>query len=246
MDLVPTYRDEAVVLRTYKLGEADRIVTMLSRQNGKIRAVAKGVRRTGSRFGARLEPFMVVDLQLYRGRSLDIVQQAVTLGSYGADIVNDYPRYTAATAMVEAADRLTEHEAGTQHYLLLIGALRSLSRAEHSAGLTLDSYLLRALSIAGWAPSFADCAVTGAPGPHSAFVVQLGGVVSDAVAPPGAPRLDPVTIDLLASLLAGEWESAESADERTRAQASGIIAAYTQFHLERGLRSLEHVDRSSA
>ena len=246
IDIVPTYRDEAVVLRTYKLGEADRIVTMLSRQNGKIRAVAKGVRRTGSRFGARLEPFMVVDLQLYRGRSLDIVQQAVTLGSYGADIVNDYPRYTAATAMVEAADRLTEHEAGTQHYLLLIGALRSLARAEHSAGLTLDSYLLRALSIAGWAPSFADCAVTGAPGPHSAFVVQLGGVVADAVAPPGAPRLDPVTIDLLASLLAGEWESAEAADERTRAQASGIIAAYTQFHLERGLRSLEHVDRSSA
>jgi DNA repair protein RecO (recombination protein O) len=243
---VPVYRDEAVVLRTHKLGEADRIVTMLSRQHGKIRAVAKGVRRTGSRFGARLEPFMVVDLQLYKGRSLDIVQQAVTLGSYGADIVHDYPRYTAATAMVEAADRLTEHEAGMQHYLLLVGALRSLSRAEHSPGLTLDSYLLRALSIAGWAPSFADCAVTGAPGPHTAFVVQLGGVVSDAVAPPGTPRLDPATISLLASLLAGEWELAEDTDERTRSQASGIVAAYTQFHLERGLRSLEHVDRSTA
>ena len=243
---MPVYRDEAVVLRTHKLGEADRIVTMLSRQHGKIRAVAKGVRRTGSRFGARLEPFMVVDLQLYKGRNLDIVQQAVTLGAYGAEIVHDYPRYTAATAMVEAADRLTEHEAGAQHYLLLIGALRSLSKAEHSAGLTLDSYLLRALSIAGWAPSFADCAVTGAPGPHTAFVVQLGGVVADAVAPPGTPRLDPRTLDLLASLLAGEWENAEAADERTRAQASGIVAAYTQFHLERGLRSLEHVDRSTA
>ena len=102
---MPVYRDEAVVLRTHKLGEADRIVTMLSRENGKIRAVAKGVRRTGSRFVARLEPFMVVDLQLYRGRSLDIVQQAVTLGAYGGDIADDYPRYTAATAMVEAADR---------------------------------------------------------------------------------------------------------------------------------------------
>ena len=246
MDTVPTYRDEAVVLRTHKLGEADRIVTMLSRQHGKIRAVAKGVRRTGSRFGARLEPFMVVDLQLYKGRNLDIVQQAVTLGPYGADIVHDYPRYTAATAMVEAADRLTEHEAGTQHYLLLIGALRSLAKGEHSAGLTLDSYLLRALSIAGWEPSFADCAVTGAPGPHTAFVVQLGGVVADAVAPPGTPRLDPRTLELLASLLAGEWENAEAADERARAQASGIVAAYTQFHLERGLRSLEHVDRSTA
>ena len=234
------------MLRTHKLGEADRIVTMLSRQHGKIRAVAKGVRRTGSRFGARLEPFMVVDVQCYVGRSLDIVQQAETLGPYGGDIVGDYASYTAATAMVEAADRLTDHEAGLQHYLLLVGALRSLSRAEHPAGLTLDSYLLRALSIAGWAPSFVDCAVTGEPGPHSAFVVQLGGVVSDAAAPPGSPRLDPSTLDLLAALLAGDWGTADAADERTRAQASGVTAAYTQFHLERGLRSLEHVDRTSA
>ena len=75
------------MLRTHKLGEADRIVTMLSRQHGKLRAVAKGVRRTGSRFGARLEPFMVFDAQFYIGRSLDIVQQAETIGSYGAEIV---------------------------------------------------------------------------------------------------------------------------------------------------------------
>lgn len=242
-----TYRDEAVVLRTHKLGEADRIVTMLSRQHGKIRAVAKGVRRTASRFGARLEPFMVADLQLYKGRSLDIVQQAESIGSYGADIVDDYPRFTAATAMVEAADRLTDHDAGLQHYLLLVGALRSLARAEHAPGLTLDSYLLRALSIAGWAPSFVDCAVTGEAGPgHTAFVVQLGGVVSDAVAPPGAPRLDPTTLQVLGALLAGDWPTAEGADDRTRAQASGVVAAYTQFHLERGLRSLTHVDRTPA
>ena len=243
---MPTYRDEAVVLRTHKLGEADRIVTLLSRGHGKIRAVAKGVRRTGSRFGARLEPFMVVDAQFYVGRSLDIVQQAETLGPYGADIAGDYGRYTAATAMAEAADRLTEHEAGAQHYLLLIGALRSLARGEHDPGLTLDSYLLRALAVAGWAPSFGDCAVTGAPGPHTVFVAQLGGVVADEVAPPGAPRLAPAVIGLLGALLAGDWAVAEAADARSRAQATGVVAAYTQFHLERGLRSLPHVDRSTA
>jgi DNA repair protein RecO (recombination protein O) len=243
---VPVYRDEAVVLRTHKLGEADRILTMLSRQHGKIRAVAKGVRRTGSRFGARLEPFMVVDAQFYVGRTLDIVQQADSTGSYGADIVDDYPRYTAAHAMVEAADRLTEHEAGLQHYLLLVGALRSLARSEHTPGMTLDSYLLRALSIAGWAPSFVDCAVTGAAGPHTAFVPQLGGVVADAVAPPGAVRLDAATLSLLGALLAGDWAAAEHSDQRTRDQASGVTAAYTQYHLERGLRSLEHQDRVTA
>ncbi|WP_165064492.1 DNA repair protein RecO [Marisediminicola senii] len=241
---MPLYRDEAVVLRTYKLGEADRIVIMLSRSHGKIRAVAKGVRRTASKFGARLEPFMVADVQLYEGRTLDIITQAESLGSYGAAITGDYSSYTAASVMVETADKVTEDDGSLQQYLLLVGALRSLARREHSPGLTLDSYLLRALSVAGWSPSFSDCAMTGAPGPHSAFVVHLGGVVADEVAPPGAPRLDAATIGLLSSLLTGDWAAADAADERTRTHASGIVAAYTQFHLERSLRSLEHVDRT--
>jgi DNA repair protein RecO (recombination protein O) len=225
------------------LGEADRIVTMLSRQHGKIRAVAKGVRRTASKFGSRLEPMMVADAQFFEGRSLDIITQAESLGSYGADIASDYASYTSAMVMVETADKVTDDSGSLQQYLLLVGALRSLARREHAPGLTLDSYLLRSLSIAGWAPSFVDCAVTGAPGPHSAFVVQLGGVVADAVAPPGSPRLDAGTIDLLAALLAGDWVTVDAAADRSRGQASGIVAAYTQFHLERGLRSLQHVDR---
>ena len=242
---MPLYRDEAVVLRTHKLGEADRIVTMLVRQHGKIRAVAKGVRRTASKFGARLEPFMVVDVQCTRDAASTSITQAESLGSYGADIAGDYASYTAATVMVETADKLTDDLGSLQQYLLLVGALRSLARQEHGAALTLDSYLLRALAVAGWAPSFVDCAVTGAPGPHSAFVVQMGGVVADDVAPPGSPRLDPDTIDLLAALLAGDWQVADAAERRARSQASGVVAAYTQFHLERSLRSLEHVDRNS-
>src|ERR1700712_2302266 len=217
---------------------------MLSRSHGKIRAVAKGVRRTASKFGARLEPFMVADLQLYEGRSLDIVTQAESIGSYGPDIVSDYGSYTAANVMVETADKLTDAEAGLQQYLLLVGALRALARREHDSQLVLDSYLLRALSIAGWAPSFGDCAVTGLPGPHSAFVAQLGGVVDDSVAPPGVPRLTPETLELLSALLTGDWSIADGSPEGTRSQASGIVAAYTTWHLERGLRSMTHVDRT--
>ena len=243
--MVPNYRDEAVVLRTHKLGEADRIVTMLSRRHGKLRAVAKGVRRTGSRFGSRLEPFMVVDVQCYQGRSLDIVQQVEMLGPYGADIAADYARFTAASTMAETADRITDDDGSLQQFLLLVGALRSLARGDHAPGLTLDSYLLRSLSIAGWAPSFEDCAVTGAPGPHSAFVPQLGGIVAEEVAPPGSARLDAATLGLLGALLSGDWVVAEASDERSRSHASGIVAAYTQYHLERGLRSLPHVDRSA-
>jgi DNA repair protein RecO (recombination protein O) len=241
--LVPTYKDEAVVLRTHKLGEADRIVTLLSRYNGQIRAVAKGVRRTGSKFGSRLEPFMVVEAQFYEGRTLDIVNQAETIGAYGREIIEDYRTYTAATAMVETAEKLTGDDSTPQQYLLLVGALRSLANKEHDASLILDSYLLRALSIAGWAPNFVDCARCEAPGPHQAFVMQLGGVVCRDCRPAGAAVIDPHTGELLGALLAGDWEIADAAPESIRGAASGIVSAYSQWHIERGLKSLQHVER---
>ena len=126
---MPTYRDEAVVLRTHKLGEADRIITLLSRRHGKIRAVAKGVRRTTSKFGARLEPFSHVDLQFAVGRSLDVVTQVESLDAFGEPLTDDYPAYTAGQVMLETADRLVveEGEPAVQQYLLLVGALRALN-----------------------------------------------------------------------------------------------------------------------
>lgn len=241
---MPTYRDEAVVLRTHKLGEADRIVTMLSRRNGKIRAVAKGVRRTSSRFGSRLEPFMVADLQLYQGRSLDVVQQAESLASYGADIAVHYDRFTAANAMVEAADRLGDAEATPQQYVLLVGGLRSLARGEHTPRAVLDSYLLRAMALSGWAPGLDACARCGSPGPLHSFVAQLGGMICDACAPAGAAHIPPSTTAMLQALMRGEWEQIDAADHADAARASGLIAAYTQWHLERAIRSLAHVESS--
>ncbi|MFC6325755.1 DNA repair protein RecO [Microbacterium koreense] len=243
---MPTYRDDVVVLRTHKLGEADRIVTMLSRRHGKVRAVAKGIRRTSSRFGARLEPFMVADVQLYRGRSLDIVQQAESLGSYGADIAAHYERYTAAHAMVEAADRLNEAEATPEQYLLLVGGLRALSRGDHAARSILDSYLLRAMALSGWAPGLGECARCGRPGPHDAFVAQLGGVVCAECAPTGSARVAAPAVALLRALMAGEWEDVDAASPAATAAASGLVAAYAQWHLERGIRSLGHVGAGGA
>ncbi len=239
---MPTYRDEVVVLRTHKLGEADRIVTLLSRRHGKVRAVAKGVRRTSSRFGARLEPFMVADVQLYKGRTLDIVQQAESLGSYGAAIVADYDRYTAAHAMVEAADRLNEAETTPQQYLLLVGGLRSLARGDHASRSVLDSYLLRAMSLSGWAPGLHDCTRCGRPGPHEWFVAQLGGTVCGDCAPAGSARLRPETGGLLRALLAGEWDVVDGSTAEATGAASGLVAAYAQWHLERGIRSLGHME----
>jgi DNA repair protein RecO (recombination protein O) len=231
------------VLRTHKLGEADRIVTLLTKAHGKVRAVAKGVRRTASKFGSRLEPFMVADLQLYEGKSLDTVNQAESLGSYGTQIVADYAKYTSANVMVETADRLTDAEPAPQQYLLLVGALRSLSRGEHPPALTLNSYLLRALSLAGWAPSFDACSRCGQPGAHEQFVVQLGGLVCSECAPTGAAKIDASTVELLDALVRGDWNRAEAIDPKLWGRAEGLVSAYAQWHLERTLKSMEHVAR---
>jgi len=242
---VKLYRDEAIVLRTQKLGEADRIITLLTRTSGRVRAVAKGVRRTSSKFGARLEPFALVDVQLYVGRSLDIVTQAVTQAPYGQRIGSDYALYTTATAMAETAERLTEveKEPAPQQFLLLLGAVHALATRRHAASLVLDSYLLRALAVAGWAVSFEDCAMCGNPGPHAAFHVAHGGAVCPQCRPPGAAAPAPETFQLLGALLSGDWEVAEAAAQRTRDEASGLVAAHLQYHLERQLRSLRHVER---
>jgi recombinational DNA repair protein (RecF pathway) len=119
------------VLRTQKLGEADRIITLLTRHNGRVRAVAKGVRRTKSRFGARLEPFTHVDVMIHPGRSLDVITQAEVIRAYGTPLVSDYPKYTAGTAMLETAERFTpvEKEPAIRQFLLLIGGLRALGDA---------------------------------------------------------------------------------------------------------------------
>ncbi len=239
------YRDEGVVLRVQKLGEADRIITLLTRTHGRVRAVGKGVRRTKSKFGSRLEPFTHVDLQIYEGRSLDVVQQAETITSYGDQVADDYPRYTNGTAMLETAERLTaeEKEPATQQFLLLVGGLRTLAAGEHAPGLVLDAFLLRSLAVAGYAASFGDCARCGRPGPHPFFQVAAGGAVCGSCRPGGSVSPARETLDLLAALLSGDWATADASDVRHRREGSGLVAAYLQWHLERGLRSLPMVER---
>ena len=196
---VSLYRDDGIVLRTQKLGEADRIVTILTRRNGRVRAVGKGVRRTKSRFGARLEPFTHVDLLLYTGRSLDVITQAETVRAYGEPLAVDYPRYTSGTAMLETAERFTpiEKEPLIRQFLLLVGGLRALGEGAHDPRLVLDAYLLRTLAVAGYAPALDECAVCGTPDSVSpeetttarvTIILRRGRRADLPVLPPGGRR----------------------------------------------------------
>ena len=136
-----TYRDQAIVLRTQKLGEADRIITLFTRDHGRLKAVAKGVRRTKSRWGARLEPASCVDLLLYSGKTFDVVTQAEAIENYGDVISQDYQQWTIASSILEAAERFTaqEHEPALQQYLLVNGALKALAHKTYDPSLILDA-----------------------------------------------------------------------------------------------------------
>ena len=247
-----------MVLRVHQLGEADRIITLLTRRHGRIRAVGKGVRRTLSRYGARLEPGSHIDVQLHtrtavpdaahgtaKPTGLDLITQAESIENFGARVATDYPAWTASIAMYETAERLTaeEGEPALRLYLLLIGALRTLAERVHTPAAVLDAFLIRAMALAGWEPALTDCAVCSQPGPHAAFHVAAGGAVCPRCRPAGSARPLGATMPLMAALLAGDWEQVDTADPDVAREASGLIAALLQWHSERGLRSLPLVDR---
>ncbi|CAB4671222.1 MAG: DNA repair protein RecO [Actinobacteria bacterium] len=239
------YRDEAVVLRTQKLGEADRIVTMLTREHGRIRGVAKGVRRTKSKFGARLEPGSYVDIQLYVGKTFDTVTQVEAIMNYGEMISHDYQRWTIASAILETAERFTsqEEQPAPQEFALVVGGLKALAEGRYDSSMILDAFLLRSLAIGGYAPSMSTCSRCEKPGPHRYFSLVGGGSVCVDCRPSASATPAPETLELMDALLTMNWEKASASEGKHQREASGLIAAYLQWHLERGLRSLPLVER---
>ncbi len=239
------YRDEAIVLRTQKLGEADRIITLLTREHGRIRGVAKGIRRTKSKFGARLEPGSHVDIQLYVGKTFDTVTQVEAIMNYGEALTQDYQRFTVASTILEATERFTshEHEPALQEFQLVVGAMKVLAENRYEPLLILDAFLLRSLAVAGYAPSMTICSRCEKPGPHRYFSLVGGGCVCIDCRPSACATPAPQTLDLMGALLSSNWDLAQQSEGKHRREASGLIAAYLQWHLERGLRSLPIVER---
>lgn len=240
------FRDDAIVLRVHKLGEADHIVSLLGRNTGRMRAVAKGVRRTSSKFGARLSPFGHIDLQLIEGRNLHTVTQVVGIDLYGRRIAEDYQRYTVACAISETAEKLTpaEHEPALRIFQLTLGAMRALAEAAHAAPLVLDAYLLRAMGTSGWAPALRECAVCGTRGDHRAFSVAAGGCVCRDCRPAGSTHPSPASVELMRALESGDWRTADASEQSARNEASGLVSAHLQWHLEHSVRSLSYVQRT--
>ena len=234
------YRDRAVVVRTHKLGEADRIVVLLTEEHGKVRAIAKGVRKTKSRFGGRLEPLTHVSLLLYQGRELDIVSQAETIDPT-RPLMDDLDRLTQGLALLEAVDRLTPDREPVPHlYRMLVGALRTL--ATRSSELVVPAFFWKVLAAEGVRPELERCVRCGTDGPLVAFDLDEGGALCRNCRQ-GVP-LSADALALLRQILGGELNAALAA-ERSRAHHEVTVLATRamEHHLERGLRAVALLER---
>lgn len=232
---MPLYREEAVVLRTYKLGEADRIVILLSRGRGKVRAVAKGVRRTRSKFGSRLEPASIVRLQLYEGRNLDIVTQAERVEPL-AQVRADLDRYGRAAVLLEAVDSVAnEGESNPAMYKLLTGALRELEQTGNA--LVVPAFVAKLLALEGVQPLVDACVSCGTE--DDLIVIQLheGGVLCRSCST-GGQAISPAARHALSQVLQGRVRHVlDTTSDPVAQELETLAARMIEQHIERRLRS---------
>ncbi len=238
------YREEGVVLRTIRLGEADRIVTVLTRGRGKVRAVAKGVRKTKSRFGGRLEPLSHVALLLYEGRELDVVTQVEALEQF-RPVREDLDRLAKGHTLLEAADQVAqERQANVALYNMLVGAMRAL--AAHDSPLLVPAFFLKLLATEGAHPLLDVCAGCGEPEAGVAFDLQEGGILCAACARrTSAIAVSAAALDLVRRVLTGDLVGAlNTAPGPATAEVDRLATRAMEHHLERRLRSVTVLDRS--
>ena len=229
------YRDEGVVLRTMRLGEADRIVTLMTAGHGKVRAVAKGVRRTKSKFGARLEPLSHVTMLCWQGRELDIVNQAEVTDTFRA-VREDLGRVSKAFTVLEVVDQIAqERHANPRLYEMVVGALRSLDAAD--APLLVPAFCLKVLALEGSAPMLDACASCGSSDDLVAFDLVEGGVLCRSCR--RGRSVSPDALTLLRAVLGGGLAAAlAEPDGPVVAEVTDLVTEAMEGHLDRRLRSV--------
>ena len=230
------YREQAVVLRTHRLGEADRIVSLLTQTRGKVRAVAKGARKPGNRFSARLEPTSHVALQLYEGRNLDTITQAESMESFRG-LRERLDALTPALAILEATDQVAqEREANFPLYRMVVGALRTL--ADRPSPMVAPAFFWKLLALEGFHPMVEECVSCGTGDDLVAVVPELGGAVCDAHAPqrPAPEAGDALRVVRL--ILDGGLNEALAVSAGPLAiEVERLAVRALEFHFERRLRS---------
>ena len=248
------YKTEGIVLRSMDLGEADRVLTVLTPRLGKLRVIAKGIRRPRSRIGGGLEPFSDVHLVLAVGRTFDVVTQAA-LEDPHLGLRNDLHSTAAAWYLVELADRFCEGSADAHAaFQLLAQGLAALdaSPEQVSREVVARWYELHLLGEMGFRPELSQCLVCGAPiEPEGNAYSPVGGGVQGPECADGALGARPISSDAL-KVLRHLQRSELTAVLRLQLPAGVHREAERLLHdtisavLERELRSRDFLDEVAA
>jgi DNA repair protein RecO (recombination protein O) len=245
---VRVYTTEAIVLKRHNLGEADRIVTLYTPDEGKLRAVAKGVRRPASRLSGHVELFSLSLVQLARGRELDVLTQAETRAAY-RNVREDLGRTSQAYYALELVDRFTPDRLEHRAVFHLLRELLETLDGPAPSPLALHYFALHGLAALGYRPQLAQCVLCRAeiaPGPNY-FSQPLGGVACVACGP-GEPTAQSIPVNVLKVLRYLQRTPSLAAVRVTVAPdvlggAEAVLRAYTESLIERRLRTGEFLDR---
>jgi DNA repair protein RecO (recombination protein O) len=232
-------RTEAIVLRSIRYGEADRILHLYTPGHGRVSAIAKGARRTRSRFGARLEPFFHLRVLLYEGRSdLRTVTSAETLDAHGP-LRERAAALDAAARACDAVARLFEAgDPSPPVFHLLANELSLLDADERHAGRAQQlAFRLKLLVAGGFTPQLGSCASCGESEHLTGFSGAAGGVVCGACEGSAFP-LSAEGHAFLTGALARPLADAPAAGERALRQAERAISETAEHHAHVRLRPL--------
>jgi DNA repair protein RecO (recombination protein O) len=238
-----SFHAEAVVLRHNDWGEADRILVLYTREMGKFRAVAKGVRKIRSRKAGHLEPFTRVRLYLARGRDMPIVTQAETVEAY-QPIRDDLLRTGYAAYLVELLDRFT-YEEGANHFIysLLTDSLARLA-GESDPWVAVRYYEIQLLDLLGYRPELFNCVhCLREIKPEDQFFSNLvGGVLCPACGAgvPGIRTVSMLALKYLRHIQRSAYSEAARAriDVPVQLEMESLLNGYLTYHLERNLNTL--------
>lgn len=242
---MPAYPLQALVLRKTKLGETDTILTLLAGDGRQVRAVAKGLRRPGSKFGARLEPFSVVDLLMHTGKSLEVVSEARTVAAH-AELREDLDRSSAASVVVDLLDKIAvEGQTEARLFSLATTTLDVMAACPVEALPRLVvAFLVKALAMHGYRPELQACSSCASDaGAGTAFSLAGGGALCETCGDldPSALRFPAEARKWLQTLLASTMAQAVELHmpDAAVSDSFALVRAFTTYHVPARLKALD-------
>lgn len=243
---MPSYPLTALVLRKTKLGETDIILTLLAEDGSQVRAVAKGLRKPGSRFGGRLEPYSVVDLLMHTGKSLEVISEARTVTSHSG-LREDLERSAAAAVVADLLDKVSmQGQVEPRLFALSVTTLSVLEGAPVTASPALVvAFLLKSMAMHGYRPELASCAACACEAGASAeFSLSHGGVLCPACGAldPGSLRFPVEARAWLDRLLGATMAEVAEAEMPPAAVADcfALVRSFVGYHLPARLKALDY------